>query len=486
MPRKFALGLGLVGIIAGPLLGQFAADRPPVLPSPGTAPPPGPAAPGSPGPSGTPGSPGASGTPGPVLPASASGVKPVEPVPSPGAYVPPVGVAGLPASSSSSASPPTASLPSSSPTSSSASSPPEVEIPSALGPNHPWALKPEHGAYFICVKSYSRPSKPDPNDPGPSARELAEALAGEIRELYRVQAFLFEYISEERKAEAAAVAAARERARLFAAQLEKYKQQAQLNGMTFLEDDRLKVYYKTVNYRDQIAVLVGGFATAEDARKALDKVRTWPPPKNKLLMDGAAIVRPGKDGKPVLEEGHMNPYLTAHVVPNPLLARSARPGSGPVETGLDPFIVKLNEGRPYNLLQATKGWTLAVKSFSAPVEIVGRNDSSGLMRRPTGSRGADVLQAGAQQAEALAAALRELKGKAGEPLGLEAFVLHTRGASIVTVGQFDGPNDPALIQTRQLLSTIRFNVTEDRSGLRPVANAPSLFGTMMPMPIPRP
>jgi hypothetical protein len=487
MPRKFALGLGLVGIISGPLLGQSAADRPPVLPSPATAPPPGPVMPaasgtsgasGTPaasGASGTPGTPGASaasGTPGRVLPASASGVKPIEPVSSPGAYVPPVGVAGLPAS-------PPASPPAS-------SSPPEVEVPSALGPNHPWALKPEHGAYFICVKSYSRPSKPDPNDPGPSARELAEALAGEIRELYRVQAFLFEYISEERKAEAAAVAAARERARLFAAQLEKYKQQAQLNGMTFLEDDRLKVYYKTVNYRDQIAVLVGGFATAEDARKALDKVRTWPPPKNKLLMDGAAIVRPGKDGKPVLEEGHINPYLTAHVVPNPLLARSARSGSGPAETGLDPFIVKLNEGRPYNLLQATKGWTLAVKSFSAPVEIVGRNDSSGLMRRPTGSRGADVLQAGAQQAEALAAALRELKGKAGEPLGLEAFVLHTRGASIVTVGQFDGPNDPALLQTRQLLSTIRFNVTEDRSGLRPVANAPSLFGTLMPMPIPRP
>src|SRR5437764_529407 len=78
--------------------------------------------------------------------------------------------------------------------------PPAVETPSALGPNHPWAVRPEHGNYLIHVKSYSRPHRPDPNDPGKSAKELAEALADEIRKTHGVNVYLFEYISEEKKA----------------------------------------------------------------------------------------------------------------------------------------------------------------------------------------------------------------------------------------------------------------------------------------------
>ncbi len=316
---------------------------------------------------------------------------------------------------------------------------------------------------------------------------MAEELAAEIRELYRVQAFLYEYVSAERKAEMASIAAARERARLFASQQDKYRQEAQLRGRIFLEDENPRVRFKTVIYRDQIAVMVGGFQTDEDARKALDKVRKWLPPKNKNLMDGAAIVRPGRDGKQVLEEGHMNPYLTASVVPNPCIHR---PGS-PEDSQLDPFILELNKGRPNSLLNATKGWTLALKSFTAPVEIVSRDSTAGggiLGMSRSSSKGADALQAGAEQAEALAEALRKMKAppeRGGQSLGLEGFVFHTRTGSIVTVGQFDGPNDPALIQTRQLLTSIKMNVSEDKTGLRPVVNAPSLFGNMMPIPVPK-
>jgi hypothetical protein len=292
----------------------------------------------------------------------------------------------------------------------------------------------------------------------------------------------------------AAIAAARDRGREFAAQLDKYRQQSQLNGMEFLEDSKLKVRFKTVNYRDQIAVLVGGFKTDEDARKALDKVRAWPGPRTKVrsprdpdrretsLMDWGSVVRPGPDGKPMLEQSHINPYTTATVVPNPAIPRATPTGTPEI----DPFIVKLNEGRPYSLLKATKGWTLAVKSFNAPVEIVGRDGGDSVMRKVGTSKGADVLKAGAEQAESLAKALRELKGPGGQPLGLEAFVLHTRSASLVTIGQFDGPTDAALLQTKQLLSGMRMNVTEDKTGFKPVTNAPSLFGNLMPIPVPHP
>lgn len=367
---------------------------------------------------------------------------------------------------------------------------PAADIPTAIPASHPWVLKPEHGEYFISVKSYSRPSRPTPDDRGPSALALAETLAREIRDQYRVQAFLYEYISEERRAEIAAIAAARERSRLFQQQIEKYRQQSQLQGASFLEPDH-KLRYKTVNYRDQIAVLIGGFKTDEDARKALDKVRAWPAPLTKVkdglgretsLMDYGSVVRPGPDGKPQLQQSFINPFQTASVVPSPAVQRD-RPAS---ENKLDPFVVKLNEGRPYNLLNAKKSWTLGVKSFTAPVEIVSRDSNGSAMRKFGSSKGSDVLIAGAEQAEALAEALRAMKTATGESAGLEAFVLHTRTASLVTVGQFDGPNDPELIQKRQFLAGMKLNASEDRMGLKPVANSPCLFGNLLPIPIPRP
>ena len=65
-----------------------------------------------------------------------------------------------------------------------------------------------------------------------------------------------------------------------------------------------------------------------------------------------------------------------------------------------------------------------------------------------------------------------MKDSEGRPLNLEAFVLHTRNASLVTIGQFDSPTDPALLQLRQLLSSMNLNVTEDKGGFKPLANAP--------------
>jgi len=450
MRRKFVLSLGFAAVLSGSAAAQapFATERPP------PAAPLGPVSPTAP----------------PALP---PGVRPLG-----GAYVPPVGgvppamqPGGLPGITPVAAVVTPTALP----------PPVDVEIRSALGVNHPWTVKPEHGAYFICVKSYSRPARPEPGDNGPSARELAEALAKDIRELYLVQTFLYEYVSEERKAEMASIAAARERSKIFAGQLEKYKQEAQLKGGFFLEPDT-RVRFKTVKYNDQVAVFVGGFKSDEDARKAITKVRTWLPPKDKILMDGAAIIHTGKDGKQLLEQGHMNPYLTAYVVPNPMIPRAGVNVVG--EAPLDPFVVKLNDGRPYNLLKATKGWTLAVKSFSSPVEIVGRGDGN-VMRKPNTDKGADVLKASAIQAEELAKALREMRGPKGEPLNLEAFVLHNRGSSMVSIGQFDGPNDPALVQTKQLLAKIEMRVTEDKAGLRPLPNAGSVFGNMVPVPIPK-
>jgi hypothetical protein len=171
------------------------------------------------------------------------------------------------------------------------------------------------------------------------------------------------------------------------------------------------------------------------------------------------------------------------VVKNP-----AAPKAPPAKAGrLDPFIVRLNEGRPYNLLKATRTWTIGVKTFSAPVVFQSKDEDSSMMRKNPLGNAADVLRAGAEQAEALAKALREMKGRDGQPLMLEAFVLHTRGGSMVTVGQFDGPNDPALLDTQRLLSHLTFNLSKDQGQHQMVGTSQKLFGdTILPIPIPKP
>ncbi len=479
MRRKLVLGVSLTMFAGSAGVGQdFGVDRPPT-PAPMSAPKATPAAiPGGLQPV-TPGR--SMPIPGGLQPAT-----PTQPVRA-GGYVPPVGgfqPAGY-GSYPTGETRPVASMP----------VPINIEMPSALGPNHPWQLKPEHGPYFILVKSYVRPAKSDrPNkyaqdDPGLSARELAEGLASEIRETYRVQAFLYEYITEERKAEMRSIIAARQKAAAYAAQWDAMRQKAQLQGMEFLEPDRT-LHIRTHHHRDQIGVLVGGFQSEADATKALAQLKKWPAPKNEMLMDGGAIVKLGPDGKtPIIEKTRLNPYSTAFVVPNPAVVKPEQPGGG--QRGLDPFIVKLNEGNPYSLFKAKKGWTLAVKSFSAPVEIVNKNSDNSLMRKMGFTKGSDVLAAGAEQAEQMAKALRQMRGPGtpGQPgplLNLEAFVLHTRNASLVTIGQFDGPDDPALHNIKQLLSRIKLEATEDIGRTRPAVNTPAVFGNLVPMPIPKP
>jgi hypothetical protein len=452
MRHSRVLGVGLAGLLTGSAaVGQFASDRMPAAPQPKAAVPFAGAQP-APVPAGQP-----IGTPAAGAPAAQPGV-----FPAPVGGFQPAAPAGAP---------PGPGLPPATPAV-------EVEIPSALGPNHPLALRPEHGNWFICVKSYARPGRPDPSDPGPTARELAEALATEIREAHPgVGVYLFEHVSEEKRAEAAARAQARQRAAEFAAALDRYRQQSQLQFAEFLGSDH-KVRYQTFNYRDQIAVLVGGYRTQEEAIKALAKVRTWQPPKNQLLMDGGAIVKPGPDGKPVIEKSRLNPFPQSMVVPNPAAPKADRPAGG-----LDPFVVKLNEGRPYSLLKATKPWTLAVKSFSAPVTIQSMDDEGGMMRKLGFGKGGDALAAGAEQAETLAKALRDPRMK---PRPFDAFVLHTRTASIVTVGEFDSPNDPALLETRRILMGLTFNLSRDEKGTEMTGARQRLFGdNIMPIPVPR-
>jgi hypothetical protein len=486
MRRKWVLGVGLAALVGSTAAGQqFGIDRPQGSAPTGTPKAAAPAVPGvfqpvvpaSPTPPSRPTSPGMSG----YTPLYSSPSSPT----APGAYVPPTdGVRPANYDTPNTVPSATANI---RPVPNFTAVQMDLEVPTVLPKDHPWLLKPEHGQWFILVKSYVRPSKDSKaeklqDDKGISARELGEGLASEIRDTFRVQAFLYEYISEEQKAEYRAVMAARQKAaNEYVSQLAAIEQKSQLQGMNFMMPDNM-FRVKKHESRDQIGVLVGGFQTEADANKALAVLKKWPAPKNELLMDGGAIVSTSQDGKSsTIERTRLNPYASAFVVRNPAIPHTQTNTAKP---GLDPFLVKLNEGQPYSLLKATKSWTLSVKSFNAPVEIANKNSDTSLMRK-FGFHKADVLAASAEQAEALAKAIRALKGPRGESLNLEAFVLHTRTSSLVTVGQFDGPDDPALFATQRMLANMKlFANPKGAPVMGATADLP--FENLLPVPIPKP
>jgi len=138
----------------------------------------------------------------------------------------------------------------------------------------------------------------------------------------------------------------------------------------------------------------------------------------------------------------------------------------------DPAWKRLNAGRPYNLLDCRKPWTLAVKQFHGTGMIQPRSAASVFLDTiGLGGKSGDVLEAGAAQAEEVARVLRkELKP------GYEAYVLHTRTGSIVTVGGYDSPDDPQLQQTAKALRNLKFGLSAD---------AIQFFAQPLPMKVPQ-
>lgn len=324
---------------------------------------------------------------------------------------------------------------------------------------HELAVKAADGPWMILVKSYA----------GPDSKAKAEALAIDLRTTHKTNSLLYERNAEERKAEQARIEAIRkaeqERAAPFKQAVEQAKKEAEATGSIFVDSKAtVKIPRPYHEAPEQWAVLIGGFKTADDARAAVAVVKKLPRPKDELCdMMGMGLERGGKDGQRAQMRddetgwGYLNPYASAMVVPNPATATLNLED----KAKLEPFVVKLNEGVENSLLKAKKPWTLLVKSYSAPSS---RGASTGeeksvfdRVKRTTTSDPADILRATAAEAELLAKALRNPDMK---PRTYEAFVLHHRVGSLVTVGQFDAPDDPELLKLQQELQGITFEMRD--------------------------
>jgi hypothetical protein len=315
--------------------------------------------------------------------------------------------------------------------------------PAEAGPSlSEYAITPEAGAWLIIVAHYS----------GPHGQQLALEMAQEIRERYNIPAYVFSHGAEERR-----------------------KQQEEIDRFKQLTPDTPRPRIRMVRIEEEWAVLVGGYKDMDAARRALDKVKKLQPPKEKgHLMDvvtqesNSGMPPPGQGSFPNVAGGeekklvYLNPFATSFVVHNPTIPLE-HPKQDPAKA--DQLLQDLNSGRPYNLLKCRQPWTLVIKEFPGASSLQPRTTSSVFLEMLGFRQSADLLTASALQAEEVAKVLRGNN--------FDAYVLHTRYSSVVTVGGFDKPDDPRLQQLQRQLANLKIGPIE-------------CFARPMPMQVPHP
>jgi hypothetical protein len=288
----------------------------------------------------------------------------------------------------------------------------EYEITADLGP------------WLILMTSYSDLQRP--GMPCTQGRDMARKLVIELRTHYHLPAYTYDFANPEREKE-------RERIQKLREQQRKYLAEYNLPPDTTL-------HIKTRRFEDQYAVLVGGYKDVDTAAEVLKKIKKLDPPDpNRVSL--AAMVRSSSNQK-VVEQAWLNPFKDAFVVRNPKVKLPPPP---PTQNKADPFLKQLNENEEFNLLKCPKRFTLVVAQFRGGTILKPPSEGNILQKMLKfnseeicmASRGAAALNA-----HNLAEAMRKkLKVE-------DTYVLHMRNASLVTVGNYDTPDDP-LLKLRQ-------------------------------------
>lgn len=246
--------------------------------------------------------------------------------------------------------------------------------PVEADPKKSYELTQTDGPYLILAKTFS----------GIDAEQNAKALVLEIRKSLKMPAYVF--------------------AKDF---------KPVLNDEDIRTNDPFGKKPKNLTYRNsagyrQYSVVVGDFQSPEEKgfQSGLLKVHSF-------NSSDAAV---GKMDK-------------AMGITNPLLPQ----GYFNAEKGIDQFVISLNKGSKYTLLDCPGKFTLKVATFKGSTAII-ENDvkalRSGSMEGKTGAKfDGSRLEEAALKAQYMCEALRQKK--------FDAYVFHDRDCSIVTVGSFE-------------------------------------------------
>lgn len=188
--------------------------------------------------------------------------------------------------------------------------------------------------------------------------------------------------------------------------------------------------------RAMISVIAGNYADSENqvAQKTLKYIKKFQP--KVLTENGVYTKTPGQPG----------PLSGAFLTINPQLSPQEV-----AQRKQDPLIAKLNSGIEYSLLQNKGKYSLVVASFYG--NSVTKTATSRFKNVSASEKPSDALDKAAENAWTLAKALRNAS-KYGfpesRPQNIEAYVLHEKYRSVVTVGAFDTPDDPRIAEYAKL------------------------------------
>ena len=267
----------------------------------------------------------------------------------------------------------------------------QVESDSQSGYN----LTEENGPWLILTTTFS----------GEGAEEQANELVLEFRQRFNLPAFTYEMT---------------------------FGQAESPNGRGIDNlGARIKRRYQQEGVRQEWAVLVGNFATVDDAKgqRVLKQIKLMVP--ETLKKDGEqtsqtmAEVRAWQD-KVLARMGahrHRGPMSKAFMTSNPLLPREYF-----VPKGVDKFVEQINKGVQHSLLDCEGKYSVKVATFrgNSVLQTATKTEN----RRGKEKRGGGLVAA-AENAHLLTKELRKHDW--------EAYEFHDRYESIVTIGSFDRP-----------------------------------------------
>jgi hypothetical protein len=258
---------------------------------------------------------------------------------------------------------------------------------------------------------------------------------------------------------------------------------------------------RVTRIEQQCGVLVGGYPTQEKANEAMRFIKQLPAPEVYLPNGQRAedIIREegegsdrrtGKSETKTLGTWRANPFSRAFVIHNPTLPRQKTDPTAKV----DPAWKNLNAAEDYSLLRCRKAYTLVIKFYEGPGVLQNeavKSDNGFLAKLGFGSDNRKILHGTAMQAHELARVLRQFKTPDGKKL--EAFVLHMRNGSLVTVGGFDSLEDKNLKDMQYHLSKLRLSPGQGPPSTVPLGTQAGpleqryldLFSQPMPMRVPR-
>jgi hypothetical protein len=192
---------------------------------------------------------------------------------------------------------------------------------------------------------------------------------------------------------------------------------------------RKQMRYNTASRYDTLAVLVGDFQSVEDPNldKALEKLKYAQPecldlkkrPKSAQRYAILHEVYRQVAGDPAKQK--KGPMGHAFATRNPLL-----PEEYFVAGGLEPFVVDMNKGLEFSLLNCKARYTVRVATF--------RGQGTMNLNKMATMEISGELDEAADKAHKMAVALRKQ--------GVEAYEFHDRHESVVTVGSFDSLGQP--------------------------------------------